>query len=735
MIDFSGRAVRAGTRSIAVVAAASCFAVMPQVAHHEPAHADGIVGSAARKHDHKALRRDHDRHNGQGRANVVVDTKAPPGAILPGRVYKWPYEVTNNGSAPAKNVALMATPDRSLKVLALPPKCRWRRTGQLVCRIGLLPQGATKRGSITAEVAPKAPPGTSLANPVQVSWRNSPTPEMRSTAFPPVEVSPAGLGATTPTPETVNPGGRIPYEVMLTDHGPVTAEAVVVRSPVTAVPPDEPCGALIRAAKIPAGKTAPVKPAIATCEPAQDKAGAAQDSPASAPGKAVAPCGAVAEKPAAVPDTPVTPPCAAAQDKSAACLCGVAQDKPAAPPAADAAAGKPAAAPGVEAAGKPAAVSGKPAAAPVVTAEPGTTVAAPCGAVAEKPAAVPATPVTPPCAAAQGKPAVVPDTPVGAPGTAGAQQKTPAAPATVAVPGTPVAASCGAVSAQPMAAQGTPVTSPCAVAQGRPDACSCKAAQEKPAAAPATIAAPDRPAAASATAAPQDNPVVTPCTAQHDKPVAAPCGAAVQGKPAVVVPGAPEAAAPCMADADKPMAAPENAVPGKPVAPPCGAVQEKPVAAPDPVAPMTPLAGPGKVAHEPLSRPARVSAKRGHAEVRVHRSPALAGKHRRGCVTQGTGSICPLGSVPPGRTHMFKLAPARPEARPGRLRCAGTADENSVACHTRMARPVAARDNLTIRRLPTTGGSSALLALWGLGLGGVGLVLYRIGRARRGEQG
>jgi LPXTG-motif cell wall-anchored protein len=37
--------------------------------------------------------------------------------------------------------------------------------------------------------------------------------------------------------------------------------------------------------------------------------------------------------------------------------------------------------------------------------------------------------------------------------------------------------------------------------------------------------------------------------------------------------------------------------------------------------------------------------------------------------------------------------------------------------------------------LPVTGGSSALLALSGLGLAGAGLVLYRLGRTRRGEHG
>jgi LPXTG-motif cell wall-anchored protein len=74
-------------------------------------------------------------------------------------------------------------------------------------------------------------------------------------------------------------------------------------------------------------------------------------------------------------------------------------------------------------------------------------------------------------------------------------------------------------------------------------------------------------------------------------------------------------------------------------------------------------------------------------------------------------------------------APGHPHA----LHCVGAA---GAACHTRAAQPVAVRPQPVVGgQLPTTGGSSALLALSGLGLAGAGMVLYRLSRTRRGEEG
>jgi LPXTG-motif cell wall-anchored protein len=72
-------------------------------------------------------------------------------------------------------------------------------------------------------------------------------------------------------------------------------------------------------------------------------------------------------------------------------------------------------------------------------------------------------------------------------------------------------------------------------------------------------------------------------------------------------------------------------------------------------------------------------------------------------------------------------APSHPHA----IRCGGA---GAAACHTRAARPIPVRV-APGRELPTTGGSSALLALSGLGLAGAGVVLYRLSRTRRDEQG
>jgi LPXTG-motif cell wall-anchored protein len=286
-----------------------------------------------------------------------------------------------------------------------------------------------------------------------------------------------------------------------------------------------------------------------------------------------------------------------------------------------------------------------------------------------------------------------------------------------------------------------PVTSPCASGPDKSAACWCGGAQDKPAAVEPgaaldnkPVAAPGKPAAETAPVAAENNPAVAPCAALHDKPVAAPCGAAVPERPAVaVVPGKPEAV-PCGAIADKPMVASDNAASDKPVGPACGAAEENPIAAPGKSVSITPLAGPGKAARKSASRPGRLPTRRDHAEALAGKSPVLVNKGRQDCVTLGTGFECPGGAIPHHRTHLLKLAAhSRPNTAPHRLRCVDT--EIPEANHTRMARPVAARDNLTIRRLPTTGGSSALLALMGFGLAGAGVVLYRFGRARRSEEG
>ena len=63
-------------------------------------------------------------------------------------------------------------------------------------------------------------------------------------------------------------------------------------------------------------------------------------------------------------------------------------------------------------------------------------------------------------------------------------------------------------------------------------------------------------------------------------------------------------------------------------------------------------------------------------------------------------------------------------------------EASAPGCHTREARPVAVRPQPVHGNLPTTGSSSALLALSGLGLAGAGVVLYRLSRTRtRREEG
>jgi hypothetical protein len=753
MIDISGRTVRAGIRSITAVATASCFVVMPQIMSSASAHTGG---KAARAHDHVTPHRDHDgreaRDPRRGRADLVVDTHGPRGAIVPGKTYKWPFEVTNRGNVPARDVALTARPDKNLKVLAAPPKCRWKRTGPLVCKIGLVPQGATRRGTITAELAPRAHTGKSLSNPVQVSWHNAPTaPERRLAAFPPVDVSPVPDPAA---PQGAGADGKIPYPLMVTEHGPVTAESVVVRSPIGVPAPAGPC-----AAAAPVRTEGKSVPALGPCAAKQDDpaacgCGAAQDGPAygrpaddavvpdgpaagdvpgrpvvtpdrpaaEAPDKAAehsaavpdrpaaAPCGAVAARPVVI-DRPLVPPCAAAHrpavelerpsveqnlpaavDGPVTTPCGALAGRPVIEPARPADVPDRAMVPPCAAAHRPAVEQDRPAAAeqPVTT---------PCGALAGRPVILPA-PAGPdhaaaaPCAGAQGHPGAEQARPAAAdtdkPGTKADADKTDA--------NVPVATPCGAAAAKPVVVPGRPVVvpdmpaiPPCA--QGGLGACGCVNSQNAPAA-----------------------------------PAAAP---AIPAAPAVTGDPAQAGVAPCAAAADKPMAVEGKAASERPLAPPCAAadnapaaVHEEPAATPDTVSPMTPLAGPGrtpgKAAHEPLGHPLR------HHHARL---PLGSGRAHRDCSRQGTGFVCPLGSAPHHRPHVVNL---RAPSHPHELHCVGAA---GVACHTRAAHPIAARPQPVRGNLPTTGGSSALLALSGLGLAGAGVVLYRISRVRRGQEG
>jgi LPXTG-motif cell wall-anchored protein len=124
-------------------------------------------------------------------------------------------------------------------------------------------------------------------------------------------------------------------------------------------------------------------------------------------------------------------------------------------------------------------------------------------------------------------------------------------------------------------------------------------------------------------------------------------------------------------------------------------------------------------------------------------TPIVLGKNRQ-CVAEGSGFVCPLGAIPPGTTRRLRLAVrARPHAHPGRLRClstvaSGTPDENpandTVACHTRNARPMSAPEHPGVNRLPHTGFPYGTVALAALGLAAAGFVLLWVGRTRRGEE-
>ncbi|MFL6051369.1 MAG: hypothetical protein ACJ72W_00395 [Actinoallomurus sp.] len=668
MIDFSGRITRAGTRGIAA-AAVSCFTVMPQFASHQPAHADGPVGSTSRAQDHRPAGREHDarsaghrsadsgrgpvvwqpgdhpvwpdrghdaagqdhgsmggKHDRKGRhfpprARVVLDTQGPRGAVIPGRTYTWPYSVTNTGPAPVRHVTLTTKPNQDLKIVAMPPKCRWRDGRDLVCRIGILPAGQTKRGALTAMVDPKTPTGRTLSSPAKVSWEGRPRSAAREMAFPPVTASqPTDLAVSGDAlPETVRPGGEVPYEISVTNEGPVTAEAVVVRSSVANDPGDWPCASTVDPARTLAGKNEPVKPAVPPCAAAQDS----QARP-------------MAQAPAAPPCAPLTAPrCGADVQQPACSVCTAQQSAPQQPMAPQPVPQRP--------------VGDRPA------------VGQACGA----------------CAAQQPAPAC---------GVCAAQQSAPQ---------------------QPMARQPVPqrpLVDPPAVGP----ACGvCAAQQSAPQQPMARQPVPQRPVG--------DRPAVGQacgaCAAQQGVPA---CGSVRDGSSAGDVAGRP-VAAPCGPSPDR-----IAAEPGRPAGAGDGIHRSGPAEAP---------IGPGIVP----DRPGKTGVD----------TPVVIGKDHH-CVAQGPGFVCPLGAIPPGKTRKLRLAVReRPHAHPGRLRClstveSGTPDENpannTVACHTRNARPMSAPEHPGVNRLPQTGFPFGTVALAGLGLAAVGFVLLRIGRARRGEE-
>ncbi|GAA0326170.1 hypothetical protein NE235_08625 [Actinoallomurus spadix] len=602
MIDFSGRATRAGTRGIAAAAAVSCFTI-PPLASHDPARADGPAGPSARAHDHRPAGREHapggsehgfadgehgpaagrhedrsarperdrdaterDRrptrgtHDRKGwnehlppRPRIILDTRAPHGAVVPGRTYTWPYSVRNTGSAPVRNVTLTTTPNRDLKIITMPPKCGWHGR-DLVCRIGLLPARQARNGGFTARVDPRTPTGRTLSSPARVSWDGRPGSAAREMAFPPVTASqPTDLAVTgDDLPETVRPGGEVPYEITVTNAGPVTAEAVVVRS-------------------------------------------------------------SVADEPGAWPNdsAPAVPPCAAAQAQQAAApRCGAEEGRPACDACAVRRPDETGATADRQEAPRPAA--GAPAAGQA------------CGA----------------CAVRQ---------PVTGGATADRQD------------------------ARPPAADTPAAGTACDACAGRQSAQACGA-----------------------------------CAGRQDAPA---CGSVTDGA---------------------------GALTGRPAVPTCASSPARVAAAPGKEAP----AGSGIHRDGPAEAPIGP----GIAPERPAPSgdtPIVIGKDHH-CLTQGSGFVCPLGAIPPGRTRKLRLTVrARPHARPGRLRClntvtSGTPDENpannSVACHTRNARPMPARPVPGVRRLPHTGFPYGTVALAGLGFAALGLLLVWIGRARRGEE-
>jgi uncharacterized repeat protein (TIGR01451 family) len=156
--------------------------------------------------------------------------------VLPGKVYRWPFVVRNRGNVRADAVTFAAPLSASLQFVSAQQNCSFKDTAA-VCQLGSLRPGESKAGVVTAMVADKAPGGQPIDNDALVRWRSTPAQkEGRATAaFPEVKVADtADVSVVKGAPAVVQPGQRVPYQIIVANNGPTAARNVMLTS--TSVP-------------------------------------------------------------------------------------------------------------------------------------------------------------------------------------------------------------------------------------------------------------------------------------------------------------------------------------------------------------------------------------------------------------------------------------------------------------------------------------------------------------------
>jgi LPXTG-motif cell wall-anchored protein len=223
---------RLAARSLMVVSVMVLMSAVPVLGGAAPARAGAsavVTGGHRRAQAPSPLTAEAERAGPGVRPRLTIDIGPPDAPVLPGRVYSWPYTVTNEGSAEAEKVTLSAPLPEHLEPVSGQDDCSWRRR-MAVCRLGPMGDGETRSGVLTARVADEACAGDRIGGTAAVTWGEAPGAGRVQTALPPVKVAEvADLSVTEKAPAQVRPGATAPYDVTVLNRGAVTAEHVVLR--------------------------------------------------------------------------------------------------------------------------------------------------------------------------------------------------------------------------------------------------------------------------------------------------------------------------------------------------------------------------------------------------------------------------------------------------------------------------------------------------------------------------
>ncbi len=176
---------------------------------------------------------------------VIDVAKDGPATANAGGTIEYSVTVTNHGPGDATAVAITDPLDPALSVTALPDSC-FANGGTIVCLIGTLAAGESRTLTFTVTVASDTVPGTlidncAIATSDLARARVAGTRSCTQTAV--LGPATAQIGIVKTGPALVRPGGTITYTLTVTNAGPDTAAAVIVKDPtdpalvtVTSVP-------------------------------------------------------------------------------------------------------------------------------------------------------------------------------------------------------------------------------------------------------------------------------------------------------------------------------------------------------------------------------------------------------------------------------------------------------------------------------------------------------------------